>query len=68
MPAGVLQEHKFENALTIDRHSWGYRRDALLEDFLSMEELLQQLASTVRYITIPKKLPVLLNSPCTIDR
>ena len=45
---GVLQKHKWENAMTIDRQSWGYRREAVLEDYLSIEELLQQLAITVR--------------------
>ena len=45
---GVLQKHKWENALTIDRYSWGYRREAVLEDYLSIEELLQQLVITVR--------------------
>ena len=36
--------------MTIDRASWGYRREATLEDYLSIEELLQQLVITVRYI------------------
>jgi len=44
---GVLQPHKWENALTIDRNSWGFRRNADINDMLSIEELLFQLASTV---------------------
>ena len=47
---GVLLEHKWENALTLDRHSWGYRREAVVEDYLSIEELLQQLAVTIRCV------------------
>ena len=45
--SGVLQPHKWENAMTIDTKSWGYRRNAVLADFLSIEELLHQLSSTV---------------------
>ena len=44
---GVLQKHKWENAMTLDKHSWGFRRDATLSDFLTIEDLLTQLASTV---------------------
>lgn len=45
---GKLQTHKWENAMTIDKHSWSYRRDVRLEDFLTIEDLLSQLVSTVR--------------------
>lgn len=34
--------------MTIDRLSWGFRRDANLNDYFSIEELIRQLASTVR--------------------
>nr|CAH7755772.1 unnamed protein product [Callosobruchus chinensis] len=44
---GILQKHKWENAMTIDRKSWGFRRDANLSDFFTIEELLYELASTV---------------------
>jgi alpha-L-fucosidase len=44
---GVLQAHKWENCLTIDAHSWGYRRNANFSDMLTIDELLYQLASTV---------------------
>jgi alpha-L-fucosidase len=27
---GVLQDHKWENAMTLDKRSWGYRRDMKL--------------------------------------
>ncbi|KAL4226684.1 Tissue alpha-L-fucosidase [Mactra antiquata] len=44
---GVLQKRKWENAMTIDRRSWGFRRDAEISDILSMEELIGTLAETV---------------------
>jgi alpha-L-fucosidase len=44
---GTLQKHKWENCLTIDAHSWGYRRNANFSDMLTIDELLYQLASTV---------------------
>ncbi|XP_005102743.1 alpha-L-fucosidase-like [Aplysia californica] len=44
---GVLQKHKWENAMTIDKRSWGYRRNAPLADYLSIEELLQTFVITI---------------------
>ncbi|CAG2163793.1 unnamed protein product [Oppiella nova] len=44
---GVLQKHKWENAMTIDKHSWGYRRNANSTDYLSTHDLLQTLAQTI---------------------
>lgn len=38
---GVLQPRKWENSMTIDKVSYGYRRNAKLEDYLTIEELLQ---------------------------
>lgn len=35
--------------MTIDRYSWGYRRNANVEDFLSIHELLEELVTTVSY-------------------
>nr|CAB3247378.1 alpha-L-fucosidase [Phallusia mammillata] len=43
----TLQTRKWENALTIDKHSWGYRRNANFNDFMSINELLQQLVTTI---------------------
>lgn len=55
---GVLQKRKWENALTIDKYSWGYRADARLEDFLTSEELIEGafylLALFFIYITLIK--------------
>ncbi|XP_796773.4 alpha-L-fucosidase [Strongylocentrotus purpuratus] len=44
---GVLQKHKWENCMTIDKVSWGYRRNAPLADYLDMDDLIELLASTV---------------------
>ncbi|OWF45483.1 alpha-L-fucosidase-like [Mizuhopecten yessoensis] len=44
---GVLQKHKWENAMTLDKRSWGYRRTAHLSDILTMDELVETIASTV---------------------
>ncbi|XP_069125098.1 alpha-L-fucosidase-like [Argopecten irradians] len=44
---GVLQKHKWENAMTIDKGSWGYRRTSQLNSYLTMEEVVKTIASTV---------------------
>ncbi|KAL1484004.1 hypothetical protein MTO96_032822 [Rhipicephalus appendiculatus] len=44
---GVLQRRKWENCWTIDKYSWGYRRDAYLSEYHTIGELLDILASTV---------------------
>ncbi|CAH1130470.1 unnamed protein product [Ceutorhynchus assimilis] len=44
---GVLQEKKWENAMTLDKSSWGFRRNAKLSDYLTPIELLTLLARTV---------------------
>jgi len=46
---GVLQMHKWEDAMTLDRYSWGYRRAAKLSDYKSTHELITNLAKSVRY-------------------
>lgn len=38
---GVAQPRKWENAMTIEKDSWGFRRNAKLSDFMTIEELLQ---------------------------
>ena len=45
---GHLFKHKWENAMTIDQYSWGYRRNARLRDYLSIEKLLDTFIKTVR--------------------
>ncbi len=40
---GTLQQHKWENAMTIDSYAWGYRRDINIEDVLSPQLLVEQV-------------------------
>ena len=49
LAAGKLQKHKFENCMTIDRKSWGYRRNAGYADYLTAREIISQLVETVRF-------------------
>ncbi|XP_014769556.1 alpha-L-fucosidase isoform X1 [Octopus bimaculoides] len=44
---GVLVKKKWENAMTIDRYSWGYRRNLRLQDLLTVDKLIAELAETV---------------------
>jgi len=44
---GHILNHKWENCLTIDKKSWGYRRNAVLTEYMTIQELITQLASTV---------------------
>ena len=34
--------------MTVDKQSWGYRREATLSSYYSIEELLVELVTTVR--------------------
>ncbi|KAH7983805.1 hypothetical protein HPB52_014566 [Rhipicephalus sanguineus] len=43
----VLQPRKWENCMTLDRQSWGYRRDATLADVLSIQELIETLVQSI---------------------
>lgn len=44
---GVLIPHKWENAMTIDKNSWGFRRNAVLSEYLTLAELVKELVITV---------------------
>ncbi|OWA54042.1 Plasma alpha-L-fucosidase [Hypsibius exemplaris] len=44
-----LLTRKWEDCLTIDPWSWGYRRDMSMNEVLSVETLISTLASTVSY-------------------
>jgi alpha-L-fucosidase len=43
---GYLVKHKWENAFTIDKLSWGFRRTANLNDYMTIQELLYQVVTT----------------------
>ncbi|XP_033160517.1 putative alpha-L-fucosidase [Drosophila mauritiana] len=44
---GVLQAHKWENAFTLDRTSWGQRFDVSLADFMTSKEVVKEIITTV---------------------
>jgi hypothetical protein len=44
-----LYKSKWENAFTLDKASWGLRREAQVGDYLSIHEVIQTIAETVRY-------------------
>ena len=45
----VLQKHKYESGATLDKGSWGFRRNVnFTTDILTIENLIWQLVSTVR--------------------
>lgn len=56
---GKPLKKKWENAMTIDKRSWGYRREAKLEELLSIEELIQLFVKTIRYFSVVNKLSFL---------
>jgi len=41
-------KHKWENCMSLDTHSWGFRRTAQLSDIYTMENLIALLVQTVR--------------------
>ena len=42
---GHVLEHKFEDAFTVDKESWGIRRNIRMEDIYSMDELISLIVS-----------------------
>jgi len=44
---GVLQKHKWENAMTVDTGSWGFRRQMNINEVRSIHELITILAETI---------------------
>ena len=42
---GEIQEHKFENAMTIDK-TWGYRKDIQMKDIKTPEYMIEQIVRT----------------------
>lgn len=46
---GKLQTRKWENAMTIDKNSWGYNRKSNLNDYLSAQELIDTIVQTIAF-------------------
>jgi len=46
---GTMMKHKWENAFTLDKSSWGFNRDSSLSNYLTREELLHEVVSTVAF-------------------
>ncbi|XP_053625462.1 tissue alpha-L-fucosidase-like [Plodia interpunctella] len=44
---GHLVRHKWENAFTLDKKSWGYRRDMNVADVMTIQQLIKEVVSTV---------------------
>ena len=45
--SGVIQTHKWENAMTLDKNSWGFNRHSNLDEYLTTNELIETLAETI---------------------
>ena len=45
----VIVEHKWEQCFTVDSHSWGYRRNSEYKDYLSIHQIITNIAQTVRF-------------------
>jgi len=50
---GVLQKRKWENCMTIDSRSWGFRRNAVASDYLTPDDIIATLVKTVRSASQP---------------
>ncbi|XP_061185892.1 alpha-L-fucosidase-like [Saccostrea echinata] len=46
---GHVMPHKWVNAMTIDKYSWGYRRNADLSNYNTIEELLEEVITTISF-------------------
>jgi len=44
---GVLIPHKWENAMSLDKREWTHRREAVIDDYLTPEELIKEIVVTV---------------------
>lgn len=43
----IIQKKKFENCITLDKLSWGYRENVKLEEIMTVEEIIKDIVTTV---------------------
>ena len=48
----TLLKHKWENCMPLDQNSWGYRRNMVLSEVLTIEAVITSIVETIRYIQI----------------
>ncbi|CAF1971844.1 unnamed protein product [Rotaria magnacalcarata] len=61
---GHLITHKWEDCFTIDKSSWGYVRTSSANDYLTIEEILYQIITTVSLLDWQKNTSeILLGAP-----
>lgn len=46
---GKLVPHKWENCMTLDRHTWGFSRTSVLENYYTIDELVKEVVETVAF-------------------
>ncbi|XP_063430610.1 alpha-L-fucosidase-like [Mytilus trossulus] len=44
---GKLQKYKWEDCMSVDKYSWGYRRNAPLDSYLDINQIISTFASTI---------------------
>ena len=66
--SGKLFPHKYENAMTVQKTSWGYIRNTDISGYLTIEELLYELVSTVRYVCIRTCMCITCTNGCMFAR
>ena len=53
---GHVMEHKFEDAMTVDKESWGIRRNININDIYRIEELIGLIAEIGSYFSTAIKI------------
>ncbi|KAF2892765.1 hypothetical protein ILUMI_13409 [Ignelater luminosus] len=43
----IRDKRKFENAMTLDKYSWGYRRNTFIAEILTINKLIQEMVEAV---------------------